>query len=55
MPGAKADLGSRHKKGEQGEGIKGLKSLGVRELNYRMAFLACSIAPMSERVSFSFN
>lgn len=50
MPGAKADLGSRHKKGDQGEGIKGLKALGVRDLNYRMAFLACSIAPMSMRV-----
>lgn len=55
MPGAKADFGSRHKKGEQDEGIKGLKALGVRDLNYRMAFLACSIAHMSTTVSLTFS
>ncbi|XP_014233634.1 DNA replication licensing factor Mcm6 [Trichogramma pretiosum] len=49
MPGAKAELGSRHKQGEQGEGVRGLKSLGVRDLNYRMAFLACSVTPTSSR------
>lgn len=44
MPGAKAEIGSRHKKGENSsEGVRGLKALGVRDLNYRMAFLACSI------------
>ncbi|XP_023245921.1 DNA replication licensing factor Mcm6 isoform X2 [Copidosoma floridanum] len=49
MPGVKAELGSRHKKGEQTEGIRGLKSLGVRDLNYKMAFLCCSVAPTSLR------
>ncbi|XP_003425529.1 DNA replication licensing factor Mcm6 [Nasonia vitripennis] len=49
MPGAKAELGSRHKQGDQGEGVRGLKSLGVRDLNYRMSFLACSISATSLR------
>jgi len=43
MPGARAESGSRHK-GEDSEGVKGLKSLGVRDLHYRMAFLACGVA-----------
>lgn len=44
VPGAKAEAGGRHKKGENStEGVRGLKALGVRDLNYRMAFLACSV------------
>ncbi|KAI5698898.1 hypothetical protein M8J75_013558 [Diaphorina citri] len=31
------------------EGVRGLKSLGVRDLNYRLAFLACSVAPTNPR------
>lgn len=49
MPGAKADVGSRHKPGERPEGLTGLKALGMRELNYRMAFLACSVQPTNVR------
>ncbi|KAM7352785.1 minichromosome maintenance 6 [Cochliomyia hominivorax] len=49
MPGAKADLGSRHKPGEGPEGLTGLKALGMRELNYRMAFLACSVQATNVR------
>ncbi|KAJ8665405.1 hypothetical protein QAD02_007067 [Eretmocerus hayati] len=49
VPGAKADTGSRHKKGEQDEGVRGLKALGVRDLNYRMAFLACSVTNTNSR------
>lgn len=51
LPGAKADLGSRHQKGEAAamEGIRGLKALGVRDLNYRMAFMACSVQTTSSR------
>ncbi|XP_015600905.1 DNA replication licensing factor Mcm6 [Cephus cinctus] len=49
FPGAKAEFGSRHKHGDQGEGVRGLKALGVRDLNYRMAFLACSITATSSR------
>jgi DNA replication licensing factor MCM6 len=52
LPGAKAEVGSRHKAGETNtEGIRGLKALGVRELHYRMAFLACSVQPTNPRVS----
>merc|ERR1719278_1156000 len=42
LPGAQAESGNRHK-GEQSEGMRGLKSLGVRDLHYRMAFLACGV------------
>merc|ERR1719266_1647960 len=43
LPGAQAESGNRHK-GEESEGVKGLKSLGVRDLHYRMAFLACGVS-----------
>ena len=48
LPGAKADIKSHHKRGEStGQGVRGLKSLGVRELNYRTTFLASSVQQMS--------
>lgn len=48
--GAKAETGTRHKAGEQAmEGVRGLKALGVRDLTYRTAFLACSVQPTSVR------
>jgi len=45
MPGAKAETKGSMNKGPAAdiEGIRGLKSLGVRDLTYRMAFLACSV------------
>jgi len=43
LPGAQAETSNRHR-GEQAEGVRGLKSLGVRDLHYRMAFLACSVS-----------
>lgn len=50
LPGAKADLRSHHQKGDNaGQGVRGLKSLGVRDLNYRMAFLACSVQATTSR------
>ncbi|KAK2588592.1 hypothetical protein KPH14_006364 [Odynerus spinipes] len=49
MPGVKSEPGSRHKQGDQGEGVTGLKALGVRDLTYRIAFLACSITSTSLR------
>ncbi|CAG0901705.1 unnamed protein product [Darwinula stevensoni] len=50
MPGARAESSARHRgEGMENEGVKGLKALGVRELNYRMAFLACSVQPTSPR------
>jgi DNA replication licensing factor MCM6 len=52
LPGAKAEAGSHHKAGETNtEGVRGLKALGVRELHYRMAFLACSVQATNPRVS----
>lgn len=51
LPGAKAEMGGRNKKGDfTVEGIRGLKALGVRDLNYRVAFLACSVALTNPRV-----
>ncbi|XP_022910092.1 DNA replication licensing factor Mcm6 [Onthophagus taurus] len=49
LPGAKTQMNSRHKKGDDSEGIRGLKALGVRDLHYRMAFLACSVQPTNPR------
>merc|ERR1719394_448891 len=39
----RAETGNRHK-GEESEGVRGLKSLGVQDLHYRMAFLACGVS-----------
>lgn len=47
--GVKTDIGSRHKPGEGADGVMGLKELGPRELNYRMAFLACSVQATTAR------
>ncbi|KAJ8891321.1 hypothetical protein PR048_010837 [Dryococelus australis] len=50
MPGARAEMGSRHKAGDnQAEGVRGLQALGVRELHYRLAFLACSVQATNPR------
>ncbi|XP_045455369.1 DNA replication licensing factor Mcm6 [Melitaea cinxia] len=51
LPGAKAELTTRTKMATEGqmEGIKGLKALGVRELHYKTAFLACSVQTTSRR------
>ncbi|XP_058061987.1 DNA replication licensing factor Mcm6 [Anopheles bellator] len=50
LPGAKAEISSRHKQGDNAaEGVRGLKALGVRDLNYKMAFLACSVQVTSSR------
>lgn len=50
FPGAKADTGSRQKSEAAAmEGVRGLKALGVRDLNYRMSFLACSVQVTTSR------
>lgn len=50
LPGAKADIRSHHKQGDNaGQGVRGLRSLGVRDLNYRMSFLACSVQATTSR------
>ena len=45
LPGARAESSAKHKQGENThlEGVRGLKALGVRDLTYRLAFLACHI------------
>ncbi|KAM4623625.1 MCM6 minichromosome maintenance deficient 6, like [Polymixia lowei] len=37
------------KEGFEADGIQGLKALGVRDLSYRLAFLACHVAPTNPR------
>eukprot|EP00794_Sanderia_malayensis_P003738 gene3738-4260_t len=50
LPGAKAETSERGRgRGDYSEGIKGLKALGVRNLNYRLAFLACSVTSTNPR------
>lgn len=49
LPGAKAQLDSRHKGGDDAEGVRGLKALGVRDLHYKTAFLACSVQATNPR------
>lgn len=45
LPGGKTQIGARSRRPEESEGVRGLKALGVRDLHYRMAFLACSVQP----------
>lgn len=51
LPNVKAEIGPRNRNNEQREGVSGLKSLGVRELTYKTAFLACNVTATSLRVS----
>ncbi len=45
LPGTSAESGARHRgAGDNAEGLHGLKALGVRDLNYRMSFLACGVS-----------
>jgi len=48
LPGARSESSARHK-GDDSEGVSGLKALGVRDLTYRLAFLACSITPTNPK------
>jgi DNA replication licensing factor MCM6 len=39
------ESGARHRgAGDNAEGLRGLKALGVRDLNYRMSFLAYGVS-----------
>lgn len=50
-PGVRAETSTRlGGQGFEAEGLRGLKALGVRELSYRLAFLACNVAPTNPRV-----
>jgi hypothetical protein len=39
---------------DDNEGVSGLKALGVRELTYKMAFLAFHVSPCNAKVCFAF-
>ena len=41
------------KLGDKAEGVSGLKALGVRDLNYRMSFLACGVSTGGKKTSLS--
>ncbi|KAI0231089.1 DNA replication licensing factor MCM6 [Lamellibrachia satsuma] len=51
LPGARAEFKGRGRKDAGGDnaGVRGLKSLGVRELTYKLAFLACTVIPCNKR------
>jgi len=51
VPGARAEKSERGRRtgGQADEGVRGLKALGVRDLSYRLAFLACSVTSTSPR------
>ncbi|KAL5009589.1 hypothetical protein ScPMuIL_011894 [Solemya velum] len=51
QPGARAETSARvhGNDGYETEGVRGLKALGVRDLNYRMAFLACTVTQSNSR------
>ena len=53
LGGARAETSTRIKAGEgyDAEGVRGLKALGVRDLTYRLAFLACSVQQTRPGVS----
>ncbi|TRY55802.1 hypothetical protein DNTS_025648 [Danionella cerebrum] len=51
LSGTRAETSSRvtGKEGFEADGVQGLKALGVRELSYRLAFLANHVAPTNPR------
>jgi DNA replication licensing factor MCM6 len=56
LPGMNAEMmressGGRSNAGIGAMGVGGLKSLGVRELNYKMAFLACMVQSADAQVT----
>ncbi|XP_043549960.1 DNA replication licensing factor MCM6-like [Chiloscyllium plagiosum] len=50
-PGIRAETGSRVSgaEGYETEGVRGLRALGVRDLSYKLAFLACHVAQTNPR------
>ena len=49
-PGERVEVVSKVDARNPTEGVQGLKALGVRELTYRMAFLASSVQPAESRL-----
>lgn len=58
LPGVNAEMMRDSAGGRQGGGlgdnfgVSGLKALGVRDLTYKTAFLACMVQSADSRVSF---
>lgn len=53
MPGAQAETSAKVGRGAEGfqnEGVRGLKTLGVRDLTYKLAFLACTVTPSNSKL-----
>ncbi|KAK3796633.1 hypothetical protein RRG08_008387 [Elysia crispata] len=53
MPGAQAETSAKVGRGAEGfqnEGVRGLKTLGVRDLTYKLAFLACTVTPTNSKL-----
>ena len=48
--GTRAETSSRVNGSDDNEGVGGLKALGVRDLTYKMAFLAFHVAPCNAKV-----
>ena len=59
LSGTRAETSSRtqapNATGSNQEGVSGLKSLGVRDLCYRMAFLACNVVTRNRKVCYEFG
>ncbi|XP_046331406.2 zygotic DNA replication licensing factor mcm6-like [Haliotis rufescens] len=51
VPGAQSETSSRVRgnDGYETEGVRGLKALGVRDLTYRLSFLACTVTQSNPR------
>ena len=54
--GNRVETGAKLKgaQGHEMEGVRGLKALGVRDLSYKLAYLACTVTPTSARVSITY-
>eukprot|EP00250_Pteridium_aquilinum_P008956 c18338_g1_i1 orf=152-2668(+) len=50
-----AGMGQRNNAGAGAEGLRGLKALGVRDLSYRLAFVANSVQPEDKKRSIDFR
>ncbi len=48
--GSRTETSARVNGSDENEGVGGLKALGVRELSYKMAFLAFHVAPCNSKV-----
>ncbi|KAI7850907.1 MCM2/3/5 family-domain-containing protein [Circinella umbellata] len=49
------DTSTRTREGLGNEGVTGLKALGVRDLTYRMSFLACMVQPANQNKTSAAN